>query len=214
MVSLVSQKDQEKTKNFRKLLELHWNHCKHIENERAQFMSIYAVITGAVLAFMAQKGFESLWPLYFLIVLTFFGFFHTVRWIHAFEYHRERVNFLIEELTNKYGPPIDLTMDIPAIELGRLKKLFRTRYWFPLFYIIILSGLLFAILSQERSLWGIVVVVAATVLILFTGLILSLRDIKEKLKNLKEKKDKASKEQNNEKRIKTNEGQCNEKNNS
>ncbi len=118
-------------------------------------MSVYAAITGGVLAFIAHgeletlKQLTTLWPFYFLIGLTFFGFFHTIRWTYAFECHRERVNSFARIIWSNSG--IDPTMNIPAMELGKFKQAFRTRYWFPLFYFLIL--VLFAILFPPPLRW-------------------------------------------------------------
>jgi hypothetical protein len=106
----------------------------------------------------------------FLIVFTLFGFFHTVRWTYAHECHRKRV----KKLTKLIGlmgrgrkPKIvweDLDMDIPPMELlthNTYRKLwkrlmeklkdfnqaFRTRYWFPALYFVML--ILFAICSPR-----------------------------------------------------------------
>lgn len=144
--------------SLRKLLEQHWLHCRHLERERAWFMSVYAAITGGVLVFMARNGLQNFngleqrWPLYFLVVLTFFGFFLTVRWTYTFECHRERVNsfarLILSKLPEDELPPgINPTMDIQPMELGKftvrsktyeIRKIFRTRYWFPAFYFIVL----------------------------------------------------------------------------
>jgi len=149
--------------NVRKLLEQHWLHCRHLESERAWFMSVYAVITGGVLAFMAQRGSETLgglqilWPLYFLIVLTFFGFFHTTRWTYAFECHRKRVNSFARIIWS--NSEIDPTMEIPPMEiplpkkLAKVKGVFKTRYWFPAFYFVVL--VLFAFLFPPLRWWAI-----------------------------------------------------------
>jgi hypothetical protein len=96
----------------------------------------------------------------FLIVFTFFGFFHTLRWTHAHECHRQRVKKLTGWMNPEYMPTIvwkELDMEIPPMELlpnprrmwESLKKLkkfregFRTRYWFPALYFVML--ILFAI---------------------------------------------------------------------
>ena len=161
----MAQQDHEEAENLRKLLEQHWLHCRHLESERAWFMSVYAAITGGILAFMAQRGFEPPWPLYFLIVLTFFGFFHTIRWIHAFEYHRKWVNVFAKAIWSKSGATdrvkVDSkekepTMEIPEMRLWIFKGLFRTRYWFPLFYFSFLISfvIFFPISSQVVRNWS------------------------------------------------------------
>jgi len=161
----VSQQEREEAENLRELLRQHWLHCRHLESERAWFMSVYAAITGGMFAFMAYSSGsldntepQSWWPLYFLIMLTFFGFVLTIRWTYVFEYHRKVVNELARVLGLKSGVKLSLepTMDSPVMRIlpksirGKripcclhrlIDKLFRTRYWFPLFYFIILIGL-------------------------------------------------------------------------
>ena len=65
--------------DLRALLEQHWLHCRHLENERAAFMGVYAILTGGMLASMAQEGFkfkdEALWPLCFLERLQYLDSF-------------------------------------------------------------------------------------------------------------------------------------------
>lgn len=94
----------------------------------------------------------------FLIGFTFFGFFHTLRWIYAFECHRSRVNGLAEVLlsVSEIRVPFDPTMRIPPMRVmpesikgkkvpDRLCKvvneIFRTRFWFPLLYFGVLIGI-------------------------------------------------------------------------
>lgn len=151
--------------NIRKLIEMHSLERRHIESERAWFMSVYAAITGGVLAFLTQKGTsfmpgdgtEASWPLYFLIGLTFFGFFLTLRWTYSFECHRERVNELIKLLklpqTERYSPEC-LTMTIPTFRLWKFSKFFRTKYWFPLFYLLLLA-LFSSVFPTPLKYWAI-----------------------------------------------------------
>ena len=129
--------EQIKAEALRNLIELHWQHCRHLESERAWFMNVYGAITAGVLTFMAGKDAEPSWPLYFLVVLTLFGFLHTVRWTFAFEHHRNRVNFFGGRILEDHTVMVNhnlLLMDIPKLWL----EVFRTRYLFPLIYFLVL----------------------------------------------------------------------------
>jgi hypothetical protein len=43
------QKPEQTQENLRKLLEQHWEHCRHLEVERSHFMLSYAVVVGSVI---------------------------------------------------------------------------------------------------------------------------------------------------------------------
>jgi len=161
---------QEKAENLRKLLEQHWLHCRHLESERAWFMNVYMVAMGGVLTLIAFKGPVSPLPFYFLIWLTFSGFFHTLRWTYAFECHRKKVNELIRILWSETGvkTPMDPTMDIPPMfivpeRFQKVGELFRTRYWFPFFYFIILLGFVFYFIIADFSPLSVWMAIAALV---------------------------------------------------
>lgn len=169
---------EQKAENISKLLEQHWLHCRHLETERALFMSIYGAVVGGILAFMA-KGLDIsqnsnifIALALFLIGLTTVGFFHTLRWIHSFEYHRSKVNELINILwsMSKVNAMLDPSMDIPSIRMtpryikgwqipecfSKVDDFFRTRYWFPLLYFVVLIGitwLLFVIETHTCIKW-------------------------------------------------------------
>jgi hypothetical protein len=141
---------EQKFENLRTLLEQHWLHCRHLESERAWFMSIYGGVAGGILAFIAKASDTSLclnkFPLFyalisFLIVLTFFGFFLTLRWAFTFEEHRDRVKAILEELELSKlkfnGKEVDLTMNIPR---EGFFKVFNAKILFPLFYLVVLIG--------------------------------------------------------------------------
>ncbi len=162
-MSYMTRQDEQRAKNLRMLLEQHWLHCRHIESERAWFMSVYAAITGGMLAYIFTNTNDTKeLPLLFLIVLTFAGFILTSRWTYVFEFHREEVNALAVKLDfeSSVKPLVKPPMETPKMEIlpksiCRLKiserlqnfinentdKFFKTRYWFPLFYLIILVGL-------------------------------------------------------------------------
>lgn len=147
-------------------------------------MSVYAAITGGVLALMAQRSLEPPWPLYFLIVLTFLGFSLTIRWTYAFEKHRKSVDTII----NKLGlskvqvsgtSEVNLTMDIPEMKLWKFSVIFRARYLFPFFYFVVL--ILFTVFFQGWIRWAAVVSLVI-VSFLAIGYIFSLKDIKKQYK--------------------------------
>jgi len=126
----MSQHTDERSAGLRELLQHHWEHCRHLESERSWFMNAYAVVIGGVAALLIGGGMERLEriegsPLMmflggFLVVLTFVGYFHTVRWTYAFECHRTRVNHIATLLYGNEAPAeprIDPTMSIPAMRL-------------------------------------------------------------------------------------------------
>lgn len=168
----MSNQQDERAENLRELLRQHWRECQHIESERAWFMNAYAVVVGGALAFIIGmksgeiEAFETSVLFHvlivFIVVFTFFGFFHTLRWTYAFECHRKRVNEFATILWLESGAkvPLDPTMDIPAMHIvpaftpiwkwklrmprcirNPINEFFRTRFWFPLLYLGILIGL-------------------------------------------------------------------------
>jgi predicted dehydrogenase len=154
----VNKQELEQTQeNLRKLLEQHWLHCQHLESERAQFMQVYAaIIAGIVVGYTYLISISKpisdylvLYILLFLMVLTFVGFFLTLRWVYSFECHRGKVNEIASILWQSCNVvvPLDPTMEIPSLHImpSRLRKadeIFRTRYWFPVFYLFVLIGIL------------------------------------------------------------------------
>jgi len=125
--------------SLRRLFEQHWLHCRHLEYERAGFASIYAAIVGGVLAYISVGGMVELWPLYFLMALTLVGLGLTARWTYAFEYHRRK----IKETASALG--INAAVDIPA---KCIFTILRTKYLFPLFYVVVLVGLIFLVVTN------------------------------------------------------------------
>jgi hypothetical protein len=163
----------EETKVRLKLIEHHWLHCRHIENERGWFMIYYVIaIAGGSIYSLSPENFISPWFPYFVILFTFFGFYQTLRWSYAFENHRNNVNSLIIEIGEKLP-----TMDIPPLRLWKAGIVFRTRYLFPLFYLIIL--MIFAFLFQGKIKCY---AISALIIALFVGIgaILSFRDLDKK----------------------------------
>ncbi len=136
----MSQQNGEKDANLRTLLEQHWLHCRHLESERAWFMSVYAAITGGMLTYIFTSDTIQLWPLSFLIFLTFVGLLLNLRWIQAFEHHRR----MTKETASKLG--ITAEVDVPARHIWRI---LRTRFLFPSFYFIILVGLIILLTTNS-----------------------------------------------------------------
>jgi hypothetical protein len=189
-------KSEPRTENLTALLEQHWLHCRHLETERAWFLNVYGAVVGAILAFSAQglgnNAISTDSPLFyalslFVIGITFFGFFLTLRWTHAFECHRAKVNKITEVLWSTSGvkAPLDPTMNIPAINMmprctAKGKKLdgsekvvnefFKTRYWFPLFYFLVLMGItLFLFIFIKVPIWMSLISLAALLVAVWLG---------------------------------------------
>ncbi len=138
-----SQDDHERAENLRTLLEQHWLHARHVESERAWFMSVYATITGGVLAYISGTAtMRALWPLYFLIVFSLVGLFLTIRWTQAFQYHRKCVEITAQDLG------LDVDLEIPT---KHVFKILRTRYLFPLFYLFVFVALLILLIAVARG---------------------------------------------------------------
>lgn len=194
--------------NIRKLLEQHWLQCRHIETERALFMSMYAAIVGGILAFVSKgtvispNSYIFITLVLFLIGLTFFGYFLTLRWVHSFECHRNKVNEFVKILCsiNDISIPLDPTMNIPPIKvtpryiinwkiprwINKIDVIFRTRYWFPLFYFAVLVGstILLFIIMKDNFIWikWVSLIVTLIALLLGIGWNSSLEKIKVKKK--------------------------------
>ena len=133
----MNQQDREQAENLRELLRQHWLHARHIESERAWFMSVYAAITGGILAYLSTAGSSELWPLYFLMVFTLIGFLLNCRWKHAFEHHQK----CIKDTASRLGITADI--DIPA---NHIWKVIKTRYLFLSFYAIVFVGLIIVVI--------------------------------------------------------------------
>ncbi len=155
----------DKQENLRELFRQHWLHCRHLESERAWFMSGYVVLLGGLTVFIVYTWGEGLELIYAFVLLvltgvTFFWLFNTMRWIYSFESHRTRVNTLARILWLESGEmdaTLDPTMNISSFTVlpeysGKhnrlrgfvrsLNNLFRTRYLFLAFYQMMLLGLL------------------------------------------------------------------------
>lgn len=167
------QKPDQTQENLGKLLERHWLHCQHLESERAQFMQVYAaIIAGIIVGYGYLISIDNppidkpiidylvLCILLFLVGLTFVGFFLTLRWAYSFECHREKVNEIasILWLSCNVVVPLDPTMGIPPLRimpscLRKADGIFRTRYWFSLFYLFVLIVIL-ALINWPLNLKG------------------------------------------------------------
>lgn len=168
--------------NLQRLMEQHWLHCRHLESERAWFMKVYVIITGGVLAFISDQGkFISPLLLHLIMIFTLFGFFLTIRWIHAFEYHRNTVNLLIETIFKDYNPPGEdkdfLNMNIPAMNLPVFRKVFKTKYLFPLFYVFALILFSLFAVHQNQMHWAVFIALMAIIIFLLVGFKRSLGEI-------------------------------------
>lgn len=152
-------------------------------------MNAYAVVVGGVVAFIIGGELKPSLIFYFLfaflIVFTFVGFFLTTRWIYAFECHRTRVNKLASILWLESGSKerLDPTMEIPPISVlpesicrirmpsalcKIINELFRTRYWFALFYLFILIGLMiFSSIGYVRHNYSVWLLVLAGLALVF-----------------------------------------------
>ena len=70
------------------------NHCRHIENERLSFASLYMVLAGGVLTIVGGKGGEINRTIVLALLLTIFilgiiALIVTYKWNYVFEGHRE-----------------------------------------------------------------------------------------------------------------------------
>ena len=203
---------KQTTESLRTLLEQHCLHCRHIESERAWFMNIYAALAGGILTygvnFFNNNQSADNFPLSYVLVLsfltalTFFGFLLALRWIFAFESHRNRASKIVKLLLpeNEIETPSALGMDISQIRLmPRLKngkkhhrldtvdKIFSsiflgTRYLFPLFYFFVLIGvtlfLCFVIPACTWSYKWILFLIPLVALLLGVRWYISLKDAK------------------------------------
>lgn len=201
----MTHQDERSNGNLRVLLEQHWLHCRHLESERAWFLNVYGIVTGGTLAYVASETVTPSPLFYFLIVLTFIGFFLTLRWTYAFECHRGKVNILARIIWSESGVKsmLNPTMDIPPMDIApsfiitpsfekkeipkRLQKqvneIFRMRYWFPLFYFIILVGFAFFFFTTPGLSKGVAItasVLACLAFFLGVRWRSSLKKIKEK----------------------------------
>jgi hypothetical protein len=154
---------EPKQENLGKLLERHWEHCQHIENERSQFMQVYAAIAaGIIVGFtylisvkgVTVPGYLIFGTWLFFLILTFLGFFLTLRWSQTFEFHRKIVNEIETRMSPAEG--LDLSMEIPSMRVIWFKRYLKTRYLFPFFYLLIyillcLANVIYNIVQAESS---------------------------------------------------------------
>ncbi len=134
--------EETKDENLRELLTQHWEHCRHMENERTWFLVSYIIGMSTLLGQTADQTNALKWVLPVAILPTIVGLVLSIRWGQAFETHREQFDAIIPLLG---VPPIkvDGKEDKPdmVVKAGKFYKKFPTRYWFNMFYGISLVGL-------------------------------------------------------------------------
>lgn len=144
------QEPGQTQENLGKLLEQHWDHCRHLENERTGLFIGYVGSMVAILGslYLAKVGVFTIvnplgrWIMIIPLIFTLLCFSLTWRWGQSFEKHRRVVNAIIWNLEvgkiiNKDGkevPKQDMDMDIPT---NWFFHLFRTRWLFNSFYLFI-----------------------------------------------------------------------------
>ena len=137
----MSEQQDEQKKSLRESLKQYWLHCRHIESERAWFMSVYAVITGGTLAYILTSSTESQWPFYFLMLLTAIGLLLNIRWMQAFKYYKNKVKDTSKKLGIKGGvwaPPSKLVI-------------LKTGYLFIAFYTFAFIGLIILVITKATQ---------------------------------------------------------------
>jgi len=115
------------------LLEQHWLHARHVESERAWFMSAYSAITGGIITYLFSSDTDRLWPGVFLLVLTFIGFALNWRWAQAFEHYQQQA----ADIGRQFDP--NAQVKVPRNGVWRVV---RTNHLFLGFYGLAFVGLL------------------------------------------------------------------------
>ncbi len=78
-----------------------WLHARHQEKQRLQLLTVYALITGAVLAFLSEVDVVSLRGAILLLFLSFFSFsvyFAFLKWNASFANHIIALQWISEKL--------------------------------------------------------------------------------------------------------------------
>jgi len=127
----MSRQIQQIDENWRSLFAQHWLHCRHIESERAWFMSVYAAIVGGIVAYVFGKEASDWKPLVFVLVLTVVGLLINIRWSQAYEHHRKEIKNTAKQLG------ICANVVVPW-----KFRFLRTGYLFPTFYGLIVVMIL------------------------------------------------------------------------
>ena len=120
-----------------------WLHCRHLENERLNFTSIYSIIVAGALALLGEVDFRShSCLLVFLLVLSILGFLLCLKIDLEFNHHMQRINIIMDELHlwNYLGVPTNFS--------NKLLKLIRVRYIFITFYILSMIMWIYLLIIQ------------------------------------------------------------------
>ncbi len=130
----MSSEEEIKAENIREVLILQQHHYQHIETERYWFMSVYAVVIGAVLSLIFSKGItiDANWLYLFLIVLSIIGFFINLRWMQTIAL----LGIRIGEIADKLGVKDEAEFEAPCKGIQKSLHL-QTRILFPFFYFFV-----------------------------------------------------------------------------
>ncbi len=105
-LSLIGKKMNDND-NLKEIYSQHWQHIRHIENERLAFTSFYLAILAAGLAYMFKSDSLEIWHKYiivlFLLFLSVLGFHIMVRVIVTFWYHYTELKRITSTLCPKRG---------------------------------------------------------------------------------------------------------------
>ncbi len=148
-----STNEDSKNSYLEKVYEQYWLHARHAENQRLWFTNIYAIIVAGLFAYMATKDIEDekkIIILFFLIILSLFGYFVTHAWNMPFvDYSRlaEKISILEWKLNDNYWH---------FAKAGRYKRIYPFRISaakaFIAFYSLML-GLFAVLLLQIIKCW-------------------------------------------------------------
>ncbi|MBI4284507.1 MAG: hypothetical protein HY670_01220 [Chloroflexi bacterium] len=126
-------KDEVKLEAFRQ----NWEQMRHAENARLGFLSFYAALVTAVLAFVASRGpsvpgdYTALYMI--LTVLAAVGFTLSLRIKKAIEEHRDKAEYFVKELTNE-NDNTKLKKYVPFPEKARWYNFWHLRILFLYLY--------------------------------------------------------------------------------
>ena len=134
----MSQQSTERDANLRTLLEQHWLHCRHLENERTAFLLAYIGSVASILGFVSFRT-GLAWTIMIPTLLTLLALLLCKRWSDAFEQHRGVVNKLMDTVGSESG--VGLLSTTMTIHARGIFKIVKTRHIFYLFYLVILVAL-------------------------------------------------------------------------
>jgi hypothetical protein len=130
----VAKEESVETPSEKALLEAltqNWLHCRHLENERLNFTSVYSVIVAGVLAVLGQVNFKGYtYLLFFLLVLSILGLLFSSKIDLEFNNHMQKINTIVNEL-NLWG-----YMGVPTSFSSKLLRPIRSRHIFSAFYFL------------------------------------------------------------------------------